>query len=290
MPTERTVAVAGATGRFGGIVDELIGRGHHVRALTRDPASPAGMRLREAGAEVLRADFDQPETVAAAAAGADALFASATAHRAGPDGELRHGLGLADAAAAARVAQLVYVSGDGAAADSPLPLFRGKFAVEERIRSAGVPHTIVAPVYMMENLFNPWNRTALAAGVLPSPIAVEAPLQQVAVADVVAFAALAIEQLDRFAGRRVAIASDEVTALDAAAAIADATGVRLEPRRVPSEELPPGLRALFAWLADHGHAVDIDGLRRDYPEVGWHRYREWVARSGRDAVRRLAPA
>jgi hypothetical protein len=36
------------------------------------------------------------------------------------------------------------------------------------------------------------------------------------------------------------------------------------------------LRALFAWLERTGHAVDIEALRRRYPEVGWHHYEDWA--------------
>jgi hypothetical protein len=36
------------------------------------------------------------------------------------------------------------------------------------------------------------------------------------------------------------------------------------------------LRALFAWLEHVGHRVDIEALRRAYPDVGWHRYGEWL--------------
>src|SRR5436190_15284856 len=103
--------VGGATGRFGEIVPVLLERGRSVRALTRDPASPAAARLRDRGAEVVAADYDDPESVAAAATGADALSASGTAHKAGPDGELRHGTAVADAALAAGVPHLVDVSG-----------------------------------------------------------------------------------------------------------------------------------------------------------------------------------
>src|SRR4029450_7972941 len=88
--------------------------------------------------------------------GVDAVFASGTAHRAGPEGEGVHGHNLAVAIAAAHVPHLVFVSGDGAAPDSPVPLFRTKWEVEEAIRASGVPHTILAPSYLMENLFNPW--------------------------------------------------------------------------------------------------------------------------------------
>src|SRR5215831_6824915 len=87
----RRVLVAGATGRFGGIADLLLARGHTVRAATRDPARPGAARLAAAGAEIVRADFEDTGSLAAAAAGVDAVFASGSTHRAGPRGEERHG-------------------------------------------------------------------------------------------------------------------------------------------------------------------------------------------------------
>jgi uncharacterized protein YbjT (DUF2867 family) len=267
MSTER-VLVAGATGRLGGIVEVLLGRGHAVRAITRAPDSPAAARLRGLGAEVVPGDYEEPDGIAAAAAGVDAVFATGTAHRAGPDGELRHGRNLADAVAAAGVPHLVYSSGDGAAPDSPLPLFRAKFAVEEHIRSLPIRSTILAPVYFMENLLNPWNRPALAEGVFPSPISLDVPLQQIAVADLLSFAALAIERPAEFAGRRIALASDELTGRDAARTL----GLRAE--HTPPDA--PGLHALFGWLERDGHDVDIAALRDQYPEVGWHGYAQWA--------------
>jgi uncharacterized protein YbjT (DUF2867 family) len=83
------VLVAGATGRFGSIAERLLERGHGVRAGSRDPDSPAAALLRDLGAEFFRADFDDPDSLAAAARNMDAVFASGTAHRAGPDGEAR---------------------------------------------------------------------------------------------------------------------------------------------------------------------------------------------------------
>ena len=129
MPTNRArkrVLVAGATGRLGGLVDVLLVRGHMVRAMTRDPGSRAAARLRDAGGEIVFGDFDDPASLATAASGIDTVFATGTAHRVGPDGELQHGRNIAAAASEAGVSHLVYCSGDGAAADSPLPLFRVK--------------------------------------------------------------------------------------------------------------------------------------------------------------------
>jgi uncharacterized protein YbjT (DUF2867 family) len=147
MPTNherKTVLVAGATGRLGVLV-EILARGHAVRAMTRDLDSPAAQRLRSIAAEVLYADFEYPASIKAAAIGADALFATGTAHKAGPQGEERHGRNLAYAAAWAGVGHLVYSSGDGAAPDSPLPLFQAKARVEQHVHSLPILHTILAP-------------------------------------------------------------------------------------------------------------------------------------------------
>ncbi len=171
---------------------------------------------------------------------------------------------------------LVYCSGDGAASDSPLPLFRGKFEVEEHMRTLGAPHTILAPTYFMENLFNPWNLPALRAGVFPSPIPVDRALQQTSIADLIAFAALVIERPSEFIGERVALASDELSGDEAAAALARALGRDFDAEQIAAAELSPPLRALFAWLERTGRAVDIEAMRRRYPEVGWHRYEDWA--------------
>src|SRR5437588_320505 len=113
----KTVLVAGATGRLGLLVEILLARGHAVRAMTRQPDSPAAERLRAIGAEVVYGDYDDAASIGQAATGIDALFATGTAHKAGPAGELRHGRNVADAAAAAGVAHLIYSSGDGASED-----------------------------------------------------------------------------------------------------------------------------------------------------------------------------
>lgn len=258
------------------MVDVLLARGHAVRAITRDPDSPAAARLGAAGAEVVYGDFDDLESLARASAGVEAIFATGTAHRAGADGELRHGRNIAQASAAAGVAHLVYSSGDGAASDSPLPLFRVKHQVEQYVRSMSTTHTILAPVYFMENLFNPWNRAALQAGVFPSPIGIDRPLQQAAIADVAGLAAVAIERPDEFAGRRIRVASDQLTAVDAAAALTRVAGRRFSAHRVATDELAPGLRSLFTWLEQTEQDVDIPALHRRYPEVGWHTYEAWA--------------
>jgi uncharacterized protein YbjT (DUF2867 family) len=221
-------------------------------------------------------DFEDAASIALAAAGVDAMFATGTAHRAGPEGELRHGRNLVAGAATAGVPHVVYASGDGAAADSPLALFRVKHEIEEIVRAFPGRHTILAPVYFMENLFNPWNLRALRAGTFPSPVPVDLPIQQVTIADVAAVAALALERPDEFAGERIAIASDRVTARTAADALSSVIGRRFDVARLSTAELGPGLRALFGWLESTGHNVDITSLHSRHADVNWHSSQAWL--------------
>jgi hypothetical protein len=33
---------------------------------------------------------------------------------------------------------------------------------------------------------------------------------------------------------------------------------------------------MFEWFDRTGYDADIAALRSDFPEVGWHRYRDWA--------------
>lgn len=84
--TRKRIAVVGATGQQGGaVVRALQASGQfNVRALTRNPAKPP-----ELGDEVVLVDFNRPETLEAAFAGAHGVFLATHSWEAGAD-EPRH--------------------------------------------------------------------------------------------------------------------------------------------------------------------------------------------------------
>ena len=85
-PTSLTVAVLGATGRTGRpLVEELLARGHRVRALVRDPARLGALADR---VEVVTGSSEDPAALAEVLTGADAVVSAlgpaakdATLHR-----------------------------------------------------------------------------------------------------------------------------------------------------------------------------------------------------------------
>jgi uncharacterized protein YbjT (DUF2867 family) len=289
------ILVVGARGRFAGVAKLLLGRGHRVRVLTREPESPAARPLEALGAGIVLGNYDDPASLTRALRGVDGVFASGTAHRAGPQGELRHGLNLVGALRAGGVPHLVYVSGAGAERETGVPVLESKREVEKRLRTARLPHTILAPVYLMENALNPWNLGALHRGKLALALPPERRLQQVATADVARFAVYALERARELRGERVELAGDELTGPEAAAALSRASGRQIEYEQLETRELgsvSPGLVALFDWLDRVGTRADIGALHRAYPEFGWQSFAQWA--DARDwswlGERCLAPA
>jgi uncharacterized protein YbjT (DUF2867 family) len=161
----------------------------------------------------------------------------------------------------------------GAGRRSGVPVFESKRQVEVYIHHTGVPASVIAPVYFMENLWNPWNRPALAAGKLPSPVPVTRRVQQICLADVIAVATLVIEQPDQFLGARLEIAADEPTAEESAGDVSQLVGRTVEA----VGPYPNSPNPLFQWLDQVGDHVNIPALRARYPQIGWHDYASWAA-------------
>jgi uncharacterized protein YbjT (DUF2867 family) len=280
MAKSKLVLVAGATGNQGGaVVRALLTRGHQVRALTRNSASPAANRLRERGVEIAVGDFGDHDSLVRAARGADAVYAMSTPYEQGAENETAQGITITDAVKAAGVAHFIYSSVASANRSTGIRHFDGKYAVEKHLQASGVPYTIVAPVFFMENVLQPWMLSGLRQGKLAMALPASRALQEIAVADIGTFVAAVIERKDAVFGRRFDIAGDELTGTAAAAILSKATG-----REVHYEGFPPDvlraqsedLAAMFKWFDSTGYTADIKSLRRDFPEVKWHTFEQWA--------------
>jgi uncharacterized protein YbjT (DUF2867 family) len=258
----------------------LLGKGHRVRAFVRKPDSPEAKELERLGAELAVGDFEKPSTVEDAARGMDAAFVVATPFEAGTEAETRHGIAAADAAKAAGVEHLIYSSVADADKDTGIPHFDSKREVEEHIEGLGIPYTIVAPVYFMDNLLAPWTLPQLEEGRIPMALPSSRPLQQIALSDIVAFTALVLENREQFVGRRVDIASDELAGEEVAEVLTRVTGHEIGYVELPLEQVRQAMgedgARMFEWFDRVGYSADIEVLRREHPEVGWHTFDVWA--------------
>jgi uncharacterized protein YbjT (DUF2867 family) len=280
MSGKLNVLVTGATGKQGGhLVRELLARGHSVRALTRKPESPAAAALKERGVTIVPGDFDDQGSLERAARGVDTVFAMSTPFESGEKTETREGITIVRAAATVGVKHLVYTSVAGADRATGIPHFDSKFEVEKEIRRSGVPFTIVAPVFFMENFLAEWMAAGIAQGSIAMALPATRRLQQIAVADIAQFTALVIERRERFLGKRIDIASDELTGATAAAAISEVSGRHIEYTALPIDavrERNEDQALMFEWFDHVGYDADVVGLRSLYPEVDWHRFSIWA--------------
>jgi uncharacterized protein YbjT (DUF2867 family) len=281
MAEKLSVLVSGATGQQGGaLAGVLLQKGHSVRAFVRRPDSPEAKELERLGAELAVGDFEEPSTVEDAARGMDAAFLVATPFEAGTEAETRHGISAADAAKAAGVEHLVYSSVADANKDTGIPHFDSKREVEKHIEGLGILYTIVAPVYFMDNLLAPWTLPQLKEGRFPMALPASRPLQQIALSDIVAFTALVLENREEFVGRRVDIASDELSGEEVAKILTRVTGHEIDYIELPLEQVRQAMgedgARMLKWFDRVGYSADIQALRREHPEVGWHTFEEWT--------------
>jgi uncharacterized protein YbjT (DUF2867 family) len=162
--------VVGATGNVGGAVCEaLCAEGKPVRAMVRESSDPERVRwLGDLGAEVVRGELRDPESLNRACEGAETAVSGATTitslgtdsiSAVDRDGQLA----LVTAAQGAKVGHFIYVSYTRHV-DTDDPLTQAKRTVEQRLGQSGMAFTILRPSYFMEMWLGPALGWDLAEG------------------------------------------------------------------------------------------------------------------------------
>src|SRR5215211_1202463 len=188
----------------------------------------------------------------------------------GYDREVQQGKTVADAAKEAGVEHLVYSSVGSAHRQTGIPHFESKWEVEEHVREIGLPYTILRPVFFMQN-WEVFGRDQILSGTLAQPLDPDKPLQQVAVEDVGAFAAIAFENPDLWIGREVDLAGDEQTMPKIAETFGRVIGREVSYYQVPwdqfEEQMGEEITVMYRWFNEMGYEADIAALQQEYPEL-----------------------
>lgn len=274
------IAVLGATGaQGGGLARALLAGGsrYAVRALTRQPGSPAAEALRAAGAEVVRADLDDGRSLRAAFDGAHGLFAvTSFREHFSPERELAQARRIADAARDARLAHVIWSTLEDTRRWVPLdddqmptlmgrwkvPHFDAKGAANLLFRERGVPTTLLHTSCQWDH----WVPQALRRDgdgqlVLTLPMG-ERLLPGVAAEDIGPCARAVFERGTWTVGRSIGIAGEHLTAAQMAQRLARALGepVRHQspPHAVYAAQGYPGaagIANMFQFLHDFSDEV-----------------------------------
>jgi len=286
--TSRRILVTGATGQQGGTLAKLLlQKNHKVYALVRNIQSSAAQELKKEGADLVKGDLNNFDSLEQAANGVDSVFLMGTPAGDGPEDESRIGKMMVDIAKEKKVAHLVYSSVVNADKNTGIPHFESKYKVEQHIKNCGIPYTIIGPTSFMENLLS-YSRAGLQEGQLALPLSPSIILQQIALENIAEFATLVLERRNSFLGKRIDIASDELTGEQAAKILSDELGRKIKYVQVPLEEIrrtSEDIALMYEWYERVGTGIDITNLHQQYPELNWRRFKDWVKSQNWDDIR-----
>ncbi|WP_336336054.1 NmrA/HSCARG family protein [Haloarcula brevis] len=262
----RNILVTGATGTQGGaVVDHLLADSEQweIYGLTRDASSDAAEALETRGVTVVEGDMTDADRMAELVEGMDAVYGVTAFMEHGTDVEVDQGVTLAEAAADAGVDHFVYSSVGSADADTGLPHFESKWAVEQRIEELGLPATVVRPVFFMQN-FAYMMREDIMDGQLAMPLEEGVSLAVVDADDIGQTVVAALSDPDAFLGEVVTLAGDDLTLEEFAAAFSEQLGHEVRPVHVDvadyREMAGDELADMFQWFNDVGYDIDIPAL------------------------------
>jgi uncharacterized protein YbjT (DUF2867 family) len=282
MPEGRTIAVVGATGAQGGGLARAIladpSGGFSVRALTRRPDSDAAKALGNAGADIVRADLDEPDSVARAFEGCQGAFCVTNFwEHFSPEREVTQARHQAEAAREAGVGHVIWSTLDDTRAFVPLdddrmptlmgrykvPHFDAKAEANDVFRELGVPTTFLNTVFYWDNLIHfgsgpKRGDDGVLGFVLPMG---DAKLPGIAVEDIGRCAYGIFKEGSELVGKTRGIAGEHLSGAEMAEQMAEALG---EPVRHIAMD-PADYRALgFPGAEDMGNMFQF---KRDFEEA-----------------------
>lgn len=216
MSKRKRILVTGATGAQGGSVARhlLADGGYAIRILTRNPDSDKAVALKNAGAEVVKGDQEDIESLRAAVDGCYGVF-GVTNFWEHFDKEYELGKNLVDAVAGGDVEHFVFstlppakkISGG----ELSVPHFDIKAKLEDYSRELKLPTTIIHVAFYYENWigFLPPQEQEDGTWTFGFPQG-DTPLAAVSVEDTGGVVAAIFNDPERFIGRMVGIVGDDL--------------------------------------------------------------------------------
>lgn len=288
MASQNTILVVGATGQQGGsLVKALLNLPPsspplHILALTRNPSSPKAQALAEAHkgiVELVQGDSTDPKPIfeSRPKGSINAIFVVTTP---GKVPEEKQAIPLIDAAVEHGVQHIVFSSvdrgGDEKSWTTPTNIthFEQKHNIELHIRDKAEKEpgkftwTIIRPVAFFEN-WTPGFFASMFSAMWYAALRPDTKLQLVSVHDIGVYAAAALTDPAKWAGRAVGLAGDALTLDEAKEKFKKVTGKDLPQTWTFLAKLllwaVGDVGNMFSWFETVGYGVDIEARRKEIP-------------------------
>ena len=232
MAEKKIIAVVGATGAQGGglvraILSDKSGE-FAARAITRNPDSDKAKELAKMGAEIVKADLDNLESLKKAFAGAYGVYGVTNFwEHFSPEKEKAQAANIAAAAKDAKVKHVIWSSLDDTRkwiplSDNRMPTLQNKYKVphfdakgesNKFFKEAGVPTTILNTVFYWENFiyFGQGPKKGPEGKISISLPLADKKMPSIAVEDIGKCALGIFKNGDKYIGKTVGIAGEHLT-------------------------------------------------------------------------------
>jgi uncharacterized protein YbjT (DUF2867 family) len=283
------ILIVGATGKQGrSVVSALLGDREpdsplKLLALTRDPSSASAQAVASQNPDVIelvQGDLTQPEAIFAKwpKAHISGVFLYTIP---GKVDEEKQGIPFIDAAVAHGVKHIVFSSvdrgGDERSWKNPTNVkhFYQKHNIELYLRDKGLATdsftwTILRPVAFMDNM-NPGFFCSVFTAMWDAALSPTTKLQLVSVRDIGLFASKALRQPERWAGKAVSLAGDELTLEETKERFRKVTGRELpQAWRIVGKGMLWAIKELgdmFRFFEEEGYDADIAALSAEEPNL-----------------------
>ncbi|GAB5593825.1 hypothetical protein Unana1_08725 [Umbelopsis nana] len=283
----KKILITGATGNQGGaVLNALLTSKRQkpgtwkIYALTRDVKSASAQKLvskSNGSVELVEGDLNNQEFLDSFMKPEQDLHAVFSVQvpnpaKGGVKAELEQGVRLADAAKKANVKHFVYTSVGGAERNTGVPHFDSKFAIEEHIRRINLPYTILRPVFFMDNLTATGALGKIVGAFYKYQMSPDRKLQMISVRDIGQFARQALEYPDKYLGKEIEIAGDDLSYNEANI---------IWKRHMSGQDIPSTysiattllkymskeMRTMFGWFEKSGYKADIPKLKEEHPDL-----------------------
>jgi uncharacterized protein YbjT (DUF2867 family) len=259
------VVVVGATGKQGqSTIKALLNKGYHIRALVRNPTKAKHL-LHESSVEIFEGDLRRKETLKNLCNNAYGLFFVLPFSKE----SVSFGKRILDVAKESNLEHIIYSSVGGADRYSKVDHFRYKKEIETYLQTLGKPYTILRPAGYMDEFAHP-KSIKVITGLLKLYLPQSKKFQLISLQDIGKFAEISFSNPDKYRGKAIEIAGDELTLHEVFEKIEKVKHIKLSPLKIPGVIkliLPRTMKQMFTFYAEDGWNADLAPLREEHPEL-----------------------
>ena len=279
MPT-KTIFVTGITGNVGSATARhLLKNGFLVKGLTRNASSAKAIQLKDAGAQIIQGNLDDPSSYSHHLKGADGLFCLLT-YVNGVKKEVRQGIDMVNEAKKQGINYFLYVSVIGADAGTGIPIWESKNEIEKHLKQSGLNYTIIRPSSFYDNFLFPQVKSRILKGKLVAPLSKDKVQQFICAEDLGKISTTMFMNPEKYKGKTIELGVGEMSQTQVADVFAKSLGKEIRFQQLPGiiTRLAMGknLYTMFKWVNNNDvrFVKDIEACKREFP--GMLSLEDWI--------------